>query len=242
MNVSDPEFQTGRMELPNDEVHLWLVDLAQVGRAENRWRQMLSGDEQARADRYRFARDRQGFTATRGVLRTILAGYMGGDPKDLIFRYTDKDKPFLEPGPSGRDVEFNVSHSGDVALLGFARKRKLGVDVEKVRVDFDPEEIASRFFSEQERSELAELSQAERFTGFFRCWTRKEAYIKAEGTGLSLALDQFDVSLRPNDRDALLATRPDKDEASRWSLREVAAGDGYVGAVCVWGTGWRLKH
>ena len=121
------------------------------------------------------------------------------------------------------------------------RGRALGVDVEQLRENFDHAAIARRFFSEQEQHQLAALTPSERYHGFFRCWTRKEAYIKAQGAGLSLPLHQFDVSLKPGDLNALLATRPDSVEASRWSLQEVMAGEGYVGAVCVRGHGWRLR-
>ena len=134
-----------------------------------------------------------------------------------------------------------MSHSGNAALLAFARGRALGVDVEYMREDFDHAAIAARFFSENEQSQLAALPPADRYRGFFRCWTRKEAYIKAAGTGLSLPLHQFDVSLKPDDENALLSTRPDGAEAARWSMREVPAGDGYVAALCVRGQGWTLR-
>jgi 4'-phosphopantetheinyl transferase len=242
MNISDAGFRLEtRIALPGNEVHLWRVDLAAVAKAEARWEQILSADERARAARFHFARDRQYFTATRAVLRVILASYADSDPKELVFRYSDKEKPSLNPAPCGRQVEFNVSHSGDVALLAFAQGRALGVDVEKVREDFDHEAIARRFFSVQEQRQLATLAPAERYAGFFRCWTRKESYIKAQGTGLSLPLDRFDVSLRPGDGNALLSTRPDRSEAAHWCLQEVPAGDGYVAALCVRGDGWRLK-
>jgi 4'-phosphopantetheinyl transferase len=242
MNICDAAFRLEtRIVLPEEEVHLWRVELASVAKGEQRWEQILSGDERARAARFHFLRDRQYFTATRAVLRTILAGYVASNPADLVFRYSDTGKPSLSPGHVGRQLEFNVSHSGDVALLAFAQGRALGVDVELVREDFDHEAIAGRFFSEQEQQQLAALAPAERYLGFFRCWTRKEAYIKAQGTGLSLPLHQFDVSLKPGDENALLSTRPDNTEAANWSLREVPAGDGYAAALCVRGGGWRLK-
>ena len=242
MNISDAAFQIEpRMALPEDEVHLWLVDLASVAAGEKRWEQLLSSDERARAARFHFSKDRQYFTATRALLRTILGSYVDSDPTELVFRYSEKEKPSLNPSPSGSSVEFNVSHSGALALLAFAKGRALGVDVEQVRENFDHEAIARRFFSEEEQRQLAALAPAGRHRAFFRCWTRKEAYIKAQGTGLSLPLKQFDVSLRPGDLDALLSTRPDSAEAARWSLREVPVGADYVAALCVRGHGWRLK-
>ncbi len=242
MNIADAAFRLEKpLALPEDEVHLWRVDLATVAAAEERWAPILSEDERARAARFHFARDRQNFTAARALLRTILGAYVGSDPKHLVFRYSDKDKPFLGSNEAGTPVEFNISHSGTVALLGFARGREVGVDVEQVRTDLDCEAIARRFFSEREQQQLVALPASERYAGFFRCWTRKEAYIKATGSGLSLPLRQFDVSITPNDGSALLSTRPDASEAGRWGLQEVPAGEGYVAALCVRGRGWQLK-
>lgn len=242
MHISHPDFHIGTsLTLPDDEVHLWRIDLSAVAPAEKRWQEILSPDERTRAARFHFERDRQHFTATRGLLRTILANYVGAGPADLVFRYSEKDKPSLDPHSSHDPVEFNVSHSGTAALLAFARGRALGVDIEIVRDDFDSAALAHRFFSRHEQSQLAALDPSEKYSGFFRCWTRKEAYIKAVGTGLSLPLDQFDVSLHPADEHALLATRPEASEAAEWSLREVPAGDGYVGALCVRGHRWRLQ-
>jgi len=157
-----------------------------------------------------------------------------------VFCYSDKQKPSLNHGFSNQ-LEFNVSHSGATAMLAFARGRALGVDVEQIREDFDTDAIARRFFSAHEVQQLFALDAAERHQAFFRCWTRKEAFIKAVGTGLSLPLGQFDVSLKPRDTNALLSTRPDSTEAERWLLRDVPAGDGYVAALCVQGHEWRLK-
>ena len=242
MEISDAAFRLeARIALPEDEVHLWRVDLAAVAKGEQRWAQILSADERERAARFHFSQDRQFFTATRALLRTILASYVESDAKELVFRYSEKEKPSLSPSQSGNQVDFNVSHSGTIALLAFARERALGVDVEQLREDFDHEAIARRFFSEQEQRQLAALAPPERYHGFFRCWTRKEAYIKAQGSGLSLPLHQFDVSLRPGDLNALLTTRPDSTEAEHWSLQEVPAADGYVAALCVRGHGWCLK-
>ncbi len=239
MHISDPHFQTGALTLAEEEVQVWSADLPALSPAEDRWRKVLSADELTRAARFHFDRDRQHYTATRALLRIILGSFLGDDPASLAFRYSDKGKPSL--AAAGNGVEFNVSHSGTIALLAFARGRLLGVDVEKIREDFDASALAERFFSENEQQQLSAIAQEEKFNGFFRCWTRKEAYIKAIGTGLSLPLDQFDVSLRPGEEDALLATRPEESEAGRWLLQEIAAPAGYVAALCVRGRGWHLK-
>jgi len=242
MNIADASFQIeAPLGLPQNEVQLWRVDLDAIRADESRWQKELSPDELIRASRFHFPADRQRFAASRALLRTILGGYLATEPKRLDFSYSNKEKPSLGPAHADTDVTFNVSHSGGIALLAFARRREIGVDVEQVRSNFDVEAIARRFFSAHEQEQLAALANEEKFEAFFRCWTRKEAYIKAVGEGLSLPLHQFDVSLAPGNKDALLATRPTGSQAALWSLREVPAGAGYVAALCARGRGWHLK-
>jgi 4'-phosphopantetheinyl transferase len=243
MNITDSGFLIeAPLALPEDEVQLWRVDLEALCGEESRWLKVLSSDESTRASRYHFARDRQRFVASRAWLRIILASYLATDASSLIFSYSKKEKPSLSPAYTENGITFNVSHSGGIALLAFARRREIGVDVEEVRHNSDLEAIARRFFSAHEQKQLAALSNDEKVDAFFRCWTRKEAYIKATGDGLSLPLSQFDVSLVPAETNALLATRPDGSEAEKWLLREVTAGSGYVAALCARGRDWKLKH
>ncbi len=229
------------MALPEHEVHLWRVDLNGLGQDEALWQHVLSPDEAERALRFHFAVDRRRYAISRGVLRTILGSYLTSRPAGIGFSYSKREKPSLSPPHSDSGITFNVSHSGEVTLLAFTRKRDIGVDVEQIGRKSDLEAIARRFFSAHEQEQFFALPAAERGEAFFRCWTRKEAYIKATGDGLSLALSQFDVSIAPGHRDALLATRPDASETARWSMREVSAGAGYVGALCVGGRDWRLR-
>jgi 4'-phosphopantetheinyl transferase len=242
MNIADADFEIcSTLKLPEDEVHVWRADLEAIRGAEPRWREILSSEELKRAARFHFVADRQRFIAARALLRTILAAYLSRDPKDLSFVYSQKQKPSLGEKHASSGIAFNISHSGGVALLAFARKREIGVDVEQVRTDVEVETIAGRFFSTHEQQQLAAVPQEKKCESFFRCWTRKEAYIKATGDGLSLPLHQFDVSVLSETGDALLATRPNSSEAAEWSLREVPAGLGYVAALCVRGREWRLK-
>ena len=242
MNITDANFQIhAPLALPQSEVQLWRADLEAVRSEEPRWQKLLSADELTRAARFHFPRDRQRFVAARALLRTILAGYLATDPLAVHLVYSKKEKPSLGPEHAGSDVLFNVSHSGGIALLAFSRGRSTGVDVEHVRGDFDLEAIARRFFSAQEQDQLFALAAEGRIEAFFRCWTRKEAYIKATGDGLSLPLSQFDVSLAPGEADGLQATRPDASEAGGWLLRDIPVGTGYVGALCVRGRDWKLQ-
>jgi len=222
-------------------VQLWRLDLEGLAAGETRWQQLLSDDERTRAARFLVPRVRQQFVVTRALLRMFLGGYLGVDPCRFSFRQSSRNKPSLGGPHAESAISFNVAHSGGMALLAFTRRREIGVDVEQVRRDVDVEAIARRFFSLSEQEQLGAVSPDHKLEAFFRCWTRKEAYVKAKGEGLWLPLDQFDVSVAVGIDNALLATRPDRSEAARWSLREVAAGPGYVAALCVAGHDYRVR-
>jgi len=223
-----------------DEVHVWRATLDQTPSQIQSYLHHLAADEQARAERFHFERDREHFIVARGVLRAILGGYLKRAPERLSFCYSSHGKPALA-GESGEDaIHFNVSHSHEIALFAVTRGREVGIDVERIRSNLAVEEIAGRFFSRQEVAMLRALPTEKQREAFFRGWTRKEAYLKARGEGLSLPLDQFDVSLAPGEPAAILGTQPDSSEASRWSLQEVTPAPGYVAALAVEGQGWRL--
>ena len=242
MQISDPNFEPGcEIRLQENEVHLWRIDLDQVAAAESRWRGVLSQDERIRADRFKFTKDRQNFTATRALLRTLLGSYLAENPKELTFVYGQNEKPSLGPGHGPEEVQFNVSHSGVRALIAIARKRPVGVDIEEIRENIDCDSLARRYFSPSEQAALAALQVSERSRAFFRCWTRKEAYIKAHGTGLALPLHAFDVSIASTEENVLLATRPNAVEVALWSIRAIEAGQSYEAALCVQGRDWVLN-
>src|SRR5258708_25089271 len=180
MNITDSSFQINApLVVSETEVNVWLADVEAIGAAESRWQTVLPSDDAVGAARFHFPRDRQRFVASRAVLRTILAGYLAIDPAGVNFSYSSKEKPLLGPAHAGSDVMFNVSHSGGIALFAFTRHFDIGIDVEQVRHDFDLDAIARRFFSAHEQSQLAALPADGKVEGFFRCGTRKEAYIKA---------------------------------------------------------------
>jgi 4'-phosphopantetheinyl transferase len=227
-------------ELEPDEVHVWSASLEQDEPTLLRLRAVLDDDERRRADRYMFEKGRRQSVVARGLLRIILGEYLACDPSALRFRYNGYGKPELDRTANDPDWTFNLSHSGSVVLYAVSRGRDLGVDVETVRPDFATQEIAERFFAPREVAALRAVPVAIRPEAFFHCWTRKEAYIKAQGKGLSIALDSFEVSLAPGARAELLATHDDPREADRWTLHELAPGPGYVGALAVAGSPCRL--
>lgn len=228
-----------RLVMSGDEVHLWRVPLVESRAAE--LQDILSPDERARADRFHFERDRRRFIIARGSLRTILGQYLEKDPARLILTYSRYGKPLLAGEPDPTDLCFNLSHANELALIGVAYRRRIGVDIEFNRPEFASRRIAERFFSRQEFDVLRSLPADQQAEAFFNCWTRKEAYIKAIGEGMSMPLDQFNVSLAPGSAAALLGNLRDAAEVSRWSLRDLSPGAGYVAAVAVEGHGWQLK-
>jgi 4'-phosphopantetheinyl transferase len=215
------------------EVHVWSALLDPASTEIARFSETLSQDEKERANRFRFEKNRNEFIISRGSLRVLLGSYLGVPAHEVGFAYSRYGKPYLVDSDHISPVEFNLSHSEGVVVLAFTKDRRVGVDIEYVGRNFDFEEIAGRFFSLAEQQMLRNTPREERGAGFFRCWTRKEAYIKAIGHGLSQPLSEFDVSLAPKQISALLATRPDPSEADRWLLRDLPVAAGYVGAVAV---------
>ncbi len=222
---------TGTPALGREEIHIWHQNLSRGLAEVEALGSLLSPDEMERAQRFRFEANRNEFMVCRSTLRALLGQYLSVPPKELCFEYSEYGRPRLATGSWAGDLDFNVSHSGAHALLGFARGRKIGLDIEKIRRDFGTGEIAERFFSETERSALRDLPLGQKHEAFFRCWTRKEAFIKALGEGLSHPLDQFDVSLAPSVPAQLLATRPDAKEARRWRIWDLQAPTGYTAAL-----------
>lgn len=220
------------LNLESNQVDVWRV-FPNPTPDSVRWAETtLSADEAERAARFRFDKDRNRFTVSHIALRDILSRYLNCEPKQVQYTVGDYGKPAVI---SKLKLDFNLSHSRDYALIAVTRGRKVGIDVEHFRDELEIEKIARRFFSEKENAELMSLPSGQQRTGFFNCWTRKEAYIKAHGLGLSLSLDSFDVSLSPNEPAILRATRPDAEEASHWTLLSLDIDSQHAGAAAVEG-------
>jgi 4'-phosphopantetheinyl transferase len=213
-------------KLTGGEVHVWRANLHCEEAALHRFAATLASDEMARANRFYFQRDRNSHIAARGILRELLGQYLNRSPSELVFDYGSFGKPSLRPDTPEPFVQFNVSHSHGLALLAFATGRQLGVDVERIRPDIAAEEIAERYFSPIEVAELNALPPSLRAEGFFLCWTRKEAYVKARGEGLQIPLKSFHVSVTPSHLERLHSA-----DSNRWSLHSLRPSPDSVGAV-----------
>jgi 4'-phosphopantetheinyl transferase len=216
------------LRLEPHAVDVWTVVLDQPAEMRAAHRASLSDDERGRADRFVFDRDRHHYVVCRGALRHLLAGYLDRRPADLAFSYGHRGKPALEGLAAGR-LQFNVSHASGVAVVAITTGAAVGVDLECLARTVEFEALARRFFSAGEADQLLSLPDADRRAGFFACWTRKEAYIKAIGDGLACPLDSFAVTLRPDQAPAFrwIAT----DDAAAWTLRAFEPAPGYVAAI-----------
>ena len=240
VGLNDPagSLITTPLALRAEEVHVWLAKLDDY--SADSLRLLLAKDELARASRFHFDKDRNHYTVTRGLLRKLLAAYLSLPAGQLRFSYAEKGKPALEESQRS-SLNFNLAHSHDMAIYAFSRNRDVGVDLESIREDLADEKIAERFFSPYEIDALAKLPAELRKQAFFDCWTRKEAYIKARGEGLSMPLNEFDVSLRPGEAAALLRNHKDPAEVTRWSMQSIAVPAGFVAALVASGHDWKVR-
>ncbi len=231
----------GELRLSEHEVHVWQASLNASSSLIQHLQQFLTEDEVARASHFAFERDRQHFIVAHGVLRAILSRYLCVDPGDLRFDANAYGKPSLDQPRGEPRLHFNLAHSHELALYAFSYAREVGIDVEYLRAGFDFEELATYSFSPYEQSILRALPAPAKQEAFFRCWTRKEAYMKAKGKGLSIPLDLFDVSLGPGEPPALIHSREDPQEMVRWSFRDLDPCSGYASALVVEGSTWDLN-
>ncbi len=220
--------------LSPSDIHVWEISLTTTQEKTAELAKLLSPDETSRASRFHFEQDARKYVTARGSLRAILGGYLRIPPRELRFVCSKHGKPSLDDAQG--EIRFNVSHSGELALIAVAQTQNVGVDVEAMREDVETDKLAERFFSVQEREAIRALAPEQRVQAFFRCWTCKEALLKAQGVGLFRSLNSFDVEVNPALPARLLGTRPDAAECGRWHLYDIHVPSGYAAAVAIEGS------
>jgi 4'-phosphopantetheinyl transferase len=230
----DPSHQ---LKLDQHEIQVWRVDLNASADRIQQLKSILSADERARADRFHFDHHRDRFIVGRGILRTILSQYLNLPPNQLQFQYGSHGKPSLIP-ISDPAVQFNLAHSDDLALVAIALQHPVGIDLEKIRVMPNVEQLSQRFFAAREHQVLCALPTTKQQTAFFRYWTCKEAYLKAIGSGLAHELNQIEIDLSST----LAQLHPLDRVTETWSLWELDPAPNYAAALVAKGCDWQLTY
>ncbi len=231
-----PEFDLGE-----SDIHVWSASLDSLAGSATRLVSILSASERERAERHRFERHRQWFIARRGLLRILLGRYLDNAPSELAFAYTARGKPSVTQHPGARVLHFNLSDSAGLALVAVTRSAPLGVDVERIEPVRDMDGVAARFFSAREKATIDSLPEFRKAEAFFNCWTRKEAYLKATGEGISDSLPAVEVTLAPGDPPRLLGIAGDTQPAAQWTFSSVDPAPGFVGALAIRARGLKLS-
>ena len=218
-----------QLALPESTIHVWLISLTQRGHVYKSLTGLLSSSEQERAARFKFDQHRQRFVVAHAALRSILSQYLKTTPLNVQFVNGPNGKPKLAEEFARSDVRFNLSHSFDLALLAVIRGREIGIDVELVKEDYAFEDVAARFFTAEELAAFRALPVHLQRQGFFKCWTSKEAFLKAKGTGLSGKLDEVEITLSSEQRVLINAS------VAGWTLSEVNPENNYEAALVIEG-------
>lgn len=230
------------LTFPSDRIDVWRVCVDPRDQSEQDFRRILAPDELARASRFHFEKDRGRYIRGRATLRILLGRYLETPPGEIRFQYENNGKPELALPHDPRILRFNVSNSHGLALIAVGSGNAVGIDIEKVRPMPDLLDIARRFFSTREVQALLAVSEDKRQEAFFACWTRKEAFLKATGIGLSYPLSKFSVSVDPDGSAELCEVEENAHAAGQWSLKDVRPGEGFRGTL-VWEGGCKcIEH
>lgn len=214
-------------DLGHDQMHIWLINVDEYP-AKN-YEEYLVPEERSRASHFKFDKDRDSFIVSRASLRILLGRYLNCSPQTIAFQFNRYGKPELLNNVI--QLKFNLSHSSRRAVVAITKEQEIGVDIEYMQDRFSKNEIVERYFSLREKEEYNRLSEDQKLQGFYNAWTRKEAFTKAIGQGMTYPLNQFDVNLTPNDNARLIAINGDEVEAKQWQLRGLVLEEKYCAAV-----------
>jgi 4'-phosphopantetheinyl transferase len=216
--------------LGDGDIHIWRIRLDLADRQLRNLAQNLTAEERVRAERFYFGKDSARFIAARGTLKAILGCYIEKDPREIRFIYSQRGKPSLHPAENRSGIQFNISHSGDLALIVFTRNRNIGIDLERIRSDIDIDLISGRYFSAGEAAVLRTFPYIQRMDAFFALWTCKEAFVKATGEGLSVPFDEIEMSGMIYESRLFM-----QQGTGKWSILSFNPGPDYAGALAVEG-------
>lgn len=231
-----------KMTLTEKRIDVWRVMLNLDDFDMNVLKCILSQDEQNRANSFKFFQPRKLFILARVRLRQILSLYTGILPERMVFDYGPQGKPYLLNSGGNGNITFNLSHSGEISVYAFSLNRNIGIDLEKPDRKVDFESLAKRYFSSGEYETIMDLPDGEKQKAFYRCWTRKEAYIKGKGTGIAQLLDKVSVSCAPGEPARLLSNRQEPDDVHKWSIEDLKEESPYIGALAYEGKGAEVKY
>lgn len=230
-----------KFTLADNVVHVWSASLDKFIPQFERFSSTLCASEREQAQRFHFDRHRQWFIIRRGLLRILLGRYLDVEPSRLVFAYDPRGKPSVSEPHHPDQLYFNVSDSSGLALYAVSRCAPVGVDVERIKSVSDMDGIAARFFSAREKKAVSASSEPQKAEAFFNCWTRKEAYLKATGEGISESLPRVEVTLVPEDAPQLLSIAGDTQAAAKWTIFSFVPASGFVGALAIRATGLTLS-
>lgn len=223
------------LEFSTEYIDIWLIDLAEEDKDIFNHQRYLTKDELARAGKYLSGKKSREFIITRSALRNIIGYVLKTNPRQIEFAYTSSGMPLLDSAWSHTNITFNVSHSHDLAIIAVSIENIIGIDIEKIREDIDYKKLAKRFFSEYEHQQIMEFEDTLRLNAFFATWTRKEALVKATGTGIAYGLNKFDVSVDPDKPAELVDSRWQDECQSNWSLLNIETLPEYKACLAVAG-------
>ena len=227
-----------RVSLPSQplrgsDIHIWHAALSGSTDELAEFHSQLAADEKARADRFFFERDRNRYIVGRGTLRTLLASYLDTEASQISFKYGPQRKPELATPSGERALQFNLAHSNDWAAYAFGWDRPLGIDLEHIRPVADVDDLVQRFFTARESALIRSLSGDEKWKTFFQIWTCKEALLKAHGSGLTTALDQFEIALDAKANPTVIPVGEDSEGLAVWQLVILDLVPGYTSALAL---------
>ncbi|MBI3153479.1 MAG: 4'-phosphopantetheinyl transferase superfamily protein [Chloroflexi bacterium] len=214
--------------LTGSDLHVWCAALSGSPQKLTHYSSLLSPDETARANRFYFERDRHRYIFGRGILRILLSSYLGKEASRITFLYGQHGKPAIEA-----PLHFNLAHSNDWAVFVFVRDSEIGIDIEHIRPLQDADDFARQFFTTNESAWINSLPHDQKWNGFYKLWTCKEAYLKANGSGLTVPLNQAEISFSKNDTAKLTSIGGDVKEASKWRLELFKPVEGYQAALAI---------